>query len=100
MNEQHPLEIRNLHLSFGGLSVLHDVNLEVRAREILAIIGPNGAGKTSLLNCITGFYRPQEGRISFQGQDITQKATHKIAKLGISRTFQNELLKFFIDIFD
>jgi len=85
---RHPLEIENIHLHFGGLVVLNGINLEVKAREILAVIGPNGAGKTSLLNCITGFYRPQRGRIYFEGRDITRLATHKIAKLGISRTFQ------------
>jgi len=88
MSERHPLEVRNLNLSFGGLTVLNDVSLEVKEGEILAIIGPNGAGKTSLINCITGFYRPQKGNIFFRGHDITQVATHKIAKLGISRTFQ------------
>ncbi|MBU2550336.1 MAG: ABC transporter ATP-binding protein [Proteobacteria bacterium] len=88
MNERHPLEVRDLCLRFGGLAVLREVSLEVRAGEILAIIGPNGAGKTSLINCITGFYRPQQGRILFHGQDITRTATHKIARLGISRTFQ------------
>ena len=88
MTERHPLEIRNIKLSFGGLNVLKDVSLDVRDGEILAIIGPNGAGKTSLINCITGFYRPQEGQILFHGQDMSRKPTHKIAKLGISRTFQ------------
>lgn len=86
--QQNPLEIRNLQLSFGGLRVLTDVSFEVKEGEILALIGPNGAGKSSLLNCITGFYRPQEGQIFFEGRDITQMSTHKIAKLGVSRTFQ------------
>jgi len=67
---------------------LKDISLEVRAKEILAVIGPNGAGKTSLLNCINGFYRPQRGKIFFHGRDVTRLATHRIAKLGISRTFQ------------
>jgi len=86
--QSYPLEVRNVHLSFGGLDVLKDVSMEVRDDEILALIGPNGAGKTSLLNCITGFYRPQKGQIFFKGRDITRLATHNIAKLGISRTFQ------------
>ena len=86
--QTHPLEIRNVDLSFGGLSVLKEVGLEVREGEILALIGPNGAGKTSLLNCITGFYRPQRGEILFEGRDLTRLPTHKIAALGISRTFQ------------
>jgi branched-chain amino acid transport system ATP-binding protein len=57
--------------------------------EIRAIIGPNGAGKTSLLNCISGFYRPQSGRVIYEGQDLTQIPTYKIASLGVARTFQN-----------
>ncbi len=66
-----------------------DVDLDVRPREILAVIGPNGAGKTSLLNCINGFYRPQSGSISFLGRPIHHLKPHQIAKIGISRTFQN-----------
>jgi branched-chain amino acid transport system ATP-binding protein len=61
----------------------------VEKPEILAIIGPNGAGKTCILNCVNGFYRPQSGSIVFRGQDITRSPAHKIAKLGIARTFQN-----------
>ena len=83
------LEIKNLSLKFGGIDALSSVNLGVNGHEILAIIGPNGAGKTSLFNCITGFYHPQQGGIYFQGKDITQLASHKIAKLKIARTFQN-----------
>jgi branched-chain amino acid transport system ATP-binding protein len=83
------LEIEDLHLAFGGLSALTGVSLQVRPGEILAVIGPNGAGKSSLLNCINGFYRPQKGHVLFAGRDITRLAPHKIARLGISRTFQN-----------
>jgi branched-chain amino acid transport system ATP-binding protein len=82
------LVMQGLQLQFRGLRVLNDVSLEVKSREILTVIGPNGAGKTSLINCVTGFYRPQKGNIFFHGQDITRLATHKIARLGISRTFQ------------
>ena len=88
MSERHALEIRNVFLHFGGLNVLNNVSLHVEDGEILSVIGPNGAGKTSLLNCVSGFYRPQKGRIMFKGRDITRLATHKVAKLGISRTFQ------------
>lgn len=88
MRNRHPLEISNLHLSFGGLHVLVDVSLEVKSGEILAIIGPNGAGKTSLLNSINGFYKPQRGKIFFEGTELTRLPPYKIAKLGISRTFQ------------
>ena len=83
------LTFEDISLSFGGTAVLTDIVFNVREGEIRAIIGPNGAGKTSMLNCISGFYRPQEGRIDFKGQDLTQVATHKIAGLGIARTFQN-----------
>jgi branched-chain amino acid transport system ATP-binding protein len=83
------LHIDDVSLSFGGTSALSNLDLEARQGEILAIIGPNGAGKTSLLNCVNGFYRPDHGVIIFEGQEITRLAPHKIAALGISRTFQN-----------
>ena len=87
-SEDTKLKVEGVSLSFGGVKALSDVGVEVKAGELLAIIGPNGAGKTSLINSITGFYHPQEGRIYFDGQDITKLPTHKIAKLGIARTFQ------------
>ena len=71
------------------MTAVDDVSLEVRQGEILSIIGPNGAGKTSLLNMVSGFYRPDHGRISFQGEDITRYPPSRIAELGIARTFQN-----------
>jgi branched-chain amino acid transport system ATP-binding protein len=83
------LRIQDLNLSFGGLQALGGINVDVKEGEILAIIGPNGAGKTCLLNCINGFYRPQQGNITFSDKEITKLPSHKIAELGISRTFQN-----------
>ena len=83
------LRLEDISLSFGGLAALSDLSLEIRQGEILAIIGPNGAGKTCLLNCINGFYRPHQGAISFEGREITRLPPHRIAKLGIARTFQN-----------
>lgn len=83
------LQVQNLYLNFGGLEALAGVDIDVREGEILAIIGPNGAGKTCLLNCINGFYRPSKGEIIFDGKTITRLPSHKIAALGISRTFQN-----------
>lgn len=68
---------------------LTDVSLNIKNEELLSIIGPNGAGKTSLLNCINGFYRPQRGEIRFEEREITRLSPYKIAKLGISRSFQN-----------
>lgn len=88
------LRIDNLQLNFGGVFALDKVTLDVRDNEILAIIGPNGAGKTALLNCINGFYKPQEGDIYFNGKKITRMRPDKLTKLGIARTFQNiELYK-------
>jgi len=83
------LEVKNLSLHFGGVVALDNVDVSVRTGELLAIIGPNGAGKTSLLNCITGYYRAQRGKIIFNGEDITSMSTHHLTGLGIGRTFQN-----------
>jgi branched-chain amino acid transport system ATP-binding protein len=88
-DKEDKLSIDRLFLSFGGVSALVDVGMEVRDREILAIIGPNGAGKTALLNCINGFYKPQKGEIYYEGKRITRMRPDKLAKLGIARTFQN-----------
>ena len=74
---------------FGGVRALEDVSLKVARGEIVSVIGPNGAGKTSLLNMISGFYRPTSGTIAFEGRDITNTKPSAIAKLGIARTFQN-----------
>lgn len=82
------LEIRDLHLSFIGVKVLHGISLSVRRGEIFCIIGPNGAGKTSLLNCVNAHYIPQRGSITFEGREITSLKPHDIAAMGIARTFQ------------
>lgn len=81
--------VDHISLSFGGIRALQDIQFNVNRGEILAVIGPNGAGKTSLINSINGFYRPQQGAIIFDGQDITHLSPYKRAQLGISRTFQN-----------
>jgi branched-chain amino acid transport system ATP-binding protein len=83
------LQVEDVSLSFGGTAALAGISFGVREGEIRAIIGPNGAGKTSMLNCISGFYRPQKGRIHYQGRNLTKVPTHRIASLGIARTFQN-----------
>lgn len=83
------LAIQSLRLSFGGVVAVKDVDLSVHTGELMAVIGPNGAGKTSLLNCITGFYRAQQGKIIFNGKDITHLHTHELVGVGIGRTFQN-----------
>jgi branched-chain amino acid transport system ATP-binding protein len=89
MAEDAQLRVEGLSLAFGGLKVLEDVSFEARRGELLALIGPNGAGKTSVLNCISGIYRPSRGRVSFAGHDITRAVPHGIARLGVARTFQH-----------
>ena len=86
---QIKIRIENLSLSFKGVNALADIDLDINDNEIIAIIGPNGAGKTCLLNCINGFYKPQEGEIYFEGQSITRIRPDKAARLGLARTFQN-----------
>ena len=83
------IRIEDLSLSFGGVRALSDVSIDIRDGEILAIIGPNGAGKTCLLNCINGFYKPQQGEIHYEGRRITGIRPDKAARLGLARTFQN-----------
>ena len=88
MTSESILQVERVTLSFGGTTVLDRVRFDVHTGEIRAIIGPNGAGKTSMLNCISGFYRPQQGKVLFQGKhDLTR--AHRGAQLGIARTFQN-----------
>ena len=82
------LAVESVSKRFGGVAAVQDVSLEVPRGGILSIIGPNGAGKTSLLNMISGFYKPDTGRVVLEGQDITQKKPSDIAALGIARTFQ------------
>lgn len=83
------LLVENLGLSFAGIHALRDISLHIPSGALFAIIGPNGAGKTSLFNCISGFYKPQQGQIRWQGQEIVGQSPHHIAQLGITRMFQN-----------
>jgi len=87
--DQEVLRVNDINLSFGGNKVLADVSFHVTKGEILGLIGPNGAGKTSMLNCITMFYKLEEGQIFFEKRKITFSRPHQIASFGISRTFQN-----------
>lgn len=82
------LMAENLSLRFGAVEALKDVSIKVAPGQVHAIIGPNGAGKSSLLNCLSGFYRPQVGRVLFCGDDVTSLAPHKRCAAGIGRTFQ------------
>jgi branched-chain amino acid transport system ATP-binding protein len=83
------LEVKNLTLRFGGLVAVNDVSFGIEAGRAYALIGPNGAGKSSMFNCITNFYRAQQGDVCFEGRSIAKLPPHKIAALGIARTFQN-----------
>jgi branched-chain amino acid transport system ATP-binding protein len=83
------LELKNISLSFGGVKAITNISFNVLEHEIRALIGPNGAGKSSLLNCINGIYKPQEGKILFKGEVLDKITPNIIAQKGISRTFQN-----------
>src|SRR4249920_109280 len=83
------LVVESVSKRFGGVTAVQDVSLDVPRGSILSIIGPNGAGKTSLLNMISGFYKPDSGRIMLENRDITPKKPSEIAALGVARTFQN-----------
>jgi len=83
------LSAENLTIRFGGLIAVDSVSFEVREREVYTIVGPNGAGKTTIFNLISRIYDPTGGRIRFYGEDITETPAHRIAGIGIARTFQN-----------
>jgi branched-chain amino acid transport system ATP-binding protein len=88
MTDQPILEVETVTKTFGGIIALNRVSFQVRQGEILGIIGPNGSGKTTVVNCITGFVKPSSGTVRFRGNDITGKPPHKIADMGVTRTFQ------------
>lgn len=85
------LQMENLKISFGGLDVFSNINISIEPSEIYGLIGTNGAGKTTAFNIVCGFLKPTEGKVIFDGQDITGMEPWKIAKLGIGRCFQNVL---------
>jgi branched-chain amino acid transport system ATP-binding protein len=82
------LDVQNLTMRFGSLQANSNVSFSVEAGTIVGLIGPNGAGKTTLFNCVAGLYRPSSGTIRFDGHDITNLPSHKVARLGVARTFQ------------
>src|SRR5919197_2671202 len=86
------LAVENVTRRFGGILALADVSLELQQGHIGGLIGPNGAGKTTLFNVITRLYRPNAGRVLFDGKELTRTAPHRIVRLGIARTFQNVVL--------
>lgn len=83
------LDVKNISLRFGGVKALTDISFDVQEHEIRSIIGPNGAGKSSMLNCINGVYKPQEGAITFRGQTFSHMNSRQVAEMGVARTFQN-----------
>ena len=83
------LSVRSLSRAFGGVLAIDDVGFEVRAGHVHAVIGPNGAGKTTLFNLISGIYLPSAGQVVLEGQDVTGRSPDALARLGVSRTFQN-----------
>ncbi|MBF0528060.1 MAG: ABC transporter ATP-binding protein [Deltaproteobacteria bacterium] len=83
------LEVKNITLTFGGLTVIDLLSFDVEEGAIVSLIGPNGAGKTSVFNCLTGFYKPNSGEILFKGRSMMRKKPHLITKAGMARTFQN-----------
>ncbi len=93
-NSDYILQVQDVMMAFGGLTALINLNLNVKKQAIKAVIGPNGAGKTTLFNIITGSFPPTEGAVRFKGQPIQRLKAHKIADLGISRTFQT------VELFD
>ena len=90
------LEVKNLGISFGGLRAVDDFNLSIEQGQLYGLIGPNGAGKTTIFNMLTGVYKPTDGKIFLDGEDITGKSTMEINKEGIARTFQN--IRLFSDL--
>jgi branched-chain amino acid transport system ATP-binding protein len=90
------LELEGVSKAFGGLQVIHGLDLHVDENEIVSVIGPNGAGKTTLFNLITGVYRPDEGDIRFEGDSIAGLPPYRINQRGIARTFQN--LRLFLNM--
>jgi branched-chain amino acid transport system ATP-binding protein len=90
------LNLDRLSLSFGGLRALSELDLRVDDGEIVSVIGPNGAGKTTVFNVITGVYQPSSGDVRFAGQSIAGQAPHRIARMGIARTFQS--LRLFLNM--
>ena len=88
MSEAPILEVKEITKTFGGILALSRVSFHIHEGEILGIIGPNGSGKTTLINCITGFIKMTSGRVFFRGKDISGRAPHRIADMGLTRTFQ------------
>ena len=83
------LEATDLGISFGGLRAVDELNMQIEKGALVGLIGPNGAGKTTVFNMLTGVYRPTDGGIRLDGENIVGRKPHEICKMGIARTFQN-----------
>jgi branched-chain amino acid transport system ATP-binding protein len=94
------LRVEDLTKRFLGLTAVDNVSFDVARKEIFALIGPNGAGKTTLFNCVTGLFSPTSGNVIFDGKNITGSKPHRVAKLGIARTFQNIRLFDYMTVLD
>jgi ABC-type branched-subunit amino acid transport system ATPase component len=94
------LEVSNVSIRFGGVKALSDVSFNVEQGQVFSIIGPNGAGKTSMLNCISGRYRPSAGQLLYKGQPLSSCSINDRARLGIGRTFQNLALFSHMSVLD
>jgi len=86
---EHILRVSDVSIQFGGVRALADVSFHVEKGQVFSIIGPNGAGKTSMLNCISGRYRPTKGQLFYKGGSLARRSINDRARLGIGRTFQN-----------
>ncbi|MEE9610781.1 MAG: ABC transporter ATP-binding protein [Desulfatiglandales bacterium] len=94
------IEINGLAISFGGIQALAGIDLKAEQEEILAVIGPNGSGKTTLFNCVSGVYRPDDGKILFQGESLLGLSPDSVSQRGIARTFQNLRLFLHMTVLD
>ncbi|HEY1608669.1 MAG TPA: ABC transporter ATP-binding protein [Paraburkholderia sp.] len=94
------LKVNGLSKRFGGVAAVQDVSFEVRKGEILGLVGPNGAGKTSCFNLVTGFYRPDQGDVSFRGTRLTGMKPHEIARAGVVRSFQKTSVLKSLSVFE
>jgi branched-chain amino acid transport system ATP-binding protein len=86
---EHILRVSDVSIQFGGVRALADVSFHVEKGQVFSIIGPNGAGKTSMLNCISGRYRPTKGQLFYKGESLARRSINDRARIGIGRTFQN-----------
>ena len=89
LSSELTLDAKAISVQFGGLLAVNNVDFNIPKKSVVSLIGPNGAGKTTFFNVLTGLYKPSEGSVNFDGRDITDLPPHKIAEIGLARTFQN-----------